>query len=196
MIRLFPAVLVTGISLWAGVAAAGVLKGTVSHAKGKLNLVVYVENAKATAAPGKTAKFNQKNMKFIPHVLPIAVGTKVAFLNNDGFDHNVFSPDNEGFDLGTFPGGEERTRTFDQVGVYAQLCKLHPEMEGYIVVLPNRYFAKTGKNGSFTIKGIPNGKYELKVWGKKLKAPDKERKFSAEVSDGKGTVAIDFSAGE
>jgi plastocyanin len=188
----FLATLTVGV----GAASAATITGKVVHPKGTRDLIVYVANATGSFTPKKIAKYDQRNMKFIPHVLPILAGTTVEFQNNDTFDHNVFSPDGDPYDLGTFPGGEARKQKFDKAGIYAQLCKLHPEMEGYIVVLSNPYFAKTKRDGSFVVKGVPSGKYELKVWGKKLKNGQKERTFAVDASNGKTQVTIDFTAGE
>ena len=42
-------------------------------------------------------------------------------------------------------------------------CALHPWMYAYVHVLEHPFFAVTRKDGSFTIKGLPPGKYEVSV---------------------------------
>ncbi len=108
-------------------------------------------------------------MEFIPLILPVVKGSTVAFLNSDNVRHNVFSPDGEKFNLGTWPQGETKEFTFSKLGVYTMLCNVHPEMEAYIVVLENSYFAVTDGSGAFTIDGIPDGSYTLKTWHYKYK---------------------------
>jgi plastocyanin len=177
---------------FAGVASAGTITGTVKL-KADAPAVVYVDVAAGTfAAPKEHARVDQKGMQFIPYMLPILVGTTVDFANNDAVNHNVFSPDNEGYNLGTWPKGESRSYVFKKVGTYTQLCSVHPEMEAFVVVLPNPYFAVPDKDGKFTIKDVPDGKYELKVFAKKLKKAEKEKKFPVEVAKGAGTAAITF----
>ena len=77
-------------------------------------------------------------MQFIPHVLPVVAGTTVKFLNSDPTPHNVFSPDNEKYNLGTWPQGQSKDYVFSKCTkfpcVYTQLCRVHPEMEGFVVV--------------------------------------------------------------
>lgn len=173
-------------------ASAGTLTGTVKL-KGDSPAVVYVETAPGSFAPPSAhAHIDQKGMTFIPYLLPILAGTTVDFLNSDTVNHNVFSPDNEGYNLGTWSKGQTRAYTFKKPGVYTQLCSIHPEMEAFVVVLTNPYFAVTDKDGSFKITDIPDGHYVLKVFGKKLKKADKEKKFPVDVVKGAGTAAIAF----
>jgi len=149
-------------------------------------IVVYVEDI-----PGMNFSLSQTNpsidqqaKEFIPHVLPVQVGSTVDFYNNDQMEHTVLSPDNEGYDLGKWPHGEKRSYTFSQTGVYAQLCKLHPEMSAFIVVVKTPYFAMTDKEGKFTIRDVPHGSYKLKVWGERLKKKQLEKGFDVKVSQG------------
>lgn len=139
--------------------------------------VVYV-----TAVPGKTfpapkehARVDQANLVFSPHVLPVLVGTTVDFLNSDAVLHNVFSPDAcaEKFNLGTWPKGEIRSYQFKKDCVATLLCKVHPEMEGFVVAVPTPYFAVTKADGSYRIADVPDGAYTVKVWHPKLKATQK-----------------------
>lgn len=128
--------------------------------------IVYVEKAPGQhKSPAKPVDMDQRNHKFVPAVLPVVRGSTVSFLNNDHEAHNVFSPDNEKYDLGNWTAGESRDYTFKQLGVYTQLCKLHPSMIGYVVVLQNPYFAHVdSSDGSFRIRDVPPGKYQVKAW--------------------------------
>ncbi len=142
--------------------------------------VIYLEKVDGSfPPPAKPARMDQQNQEFIPHVLAILKGTAVAFLNNDNTGHNVFTPDNETYDLGTWKVGETREYTFNKEGVYTQLCKMHPSMLAFIVVLQNPYFAVTGKDGSFSIDDVPPGEYTLKVWHERKKADPLKVKVNA-----------------
>jgi plastocyanin len=176
-----------GLSL-AGLApaadATGEITGTVdaSVAKNRANTIVYVKNAPHPAGNAK-AVMDQKGLVFVPRVLPIHQGTTVEFKNSDPTGHNVFTPDNEKYDLGTWPAGQVRKYTFSKTGVYRQLCRVHDDMIAYIVVLDTRFFALSDKAGKFRIGGLPAGKYTVGVWHEKLVAAD----ASVDVAAGKPT---------
>ncbi|MDP9361591.1 MAG: carboxypeptidase regulatory-like domain-containing protein [Acidobacteriota bacterium] len=135
--------------------------------------VVYVDRiaGKTFTPPAEKAKIDQKNMQFIPHVLPVLEGTTVDFHNSDAVLHNVFSPDAcaDRFNLGTWPQGQVKSFTFKKPCFAVLLCKVHAEMEGYVAVLPTPYHAVTAADGSYVIKDIPDGTYTVKVWHPKLK---------------------------
>jgi plastocyanin len=178
-------VLAAGVVLAATTVAArppqagGTITGTVKVAGQASNadVVVYVVSvagAKPAAAP---AVMDQKNMKFVPHVLAVPVGTTVKFTNSDTVAHNVFSPDHDKYNLGTFGPGLSKDHVFTKCATfpcaYVQLCMIHPEMEGYVVVVPNSYFATSNDAGQFTIQGVPAGQYQVGVWYAKAKAQPK-----------------------
>jgi plastocyanin len=161
-------------------AAGGRIEGTVKATglASNADAVVYVvQGAGPFTPPAKPADMDQRNMQFVPHVLPIVAGTAVRFLNSDPTSHNVFSPDREKYDLGTWPQGQSKTRTFAACPkppcVYVQLCRIHPEMEAYVIVLQNPSFAVTGADGKFLIDNVPPGNYSLAVWHAKGKAQPK-----------------------
>ena len=161
-------------------------------AKYKINTVVYIEKADGNfKPPAKNPAMDQKNLTFIPHVLPVVVGSTVDFLNADDVLHNVFSPDAcaNKFNLGSWPKGQVRSFKYDKLGCQSViLCNVHPEMEGYVIVLQNPYFAVTDKDGNFVIKNVPPGKYKLMVWNEKLKAPAQEITVPAN-----GKVEVNFT---
>jgi plastocyanin len=178
---------------WGSLAWAGTITGSVKIKGAAQPAVVYVETAPGSfPPPAAHAHVDQQKMTFIPYLLPVVVGTTVDFLNHDSVNHNVFSPDGESYNLGTWPKGETRSYTFKKVGVYAQLCSIHPEMEAFVVVLPNAYYATTDKAGNFKIANVPDGHYVLKVFSKKLKKPEKDKKFPVDVTGGAATSAITF----
>ncbi len=155
-------------------AAGGSIKGKVDATPPKYleDTVVYLKEVKGTYPP-KSVALDQKGMRFVPHILIVTVGDTVKFLNHDNVVHNVYSPDNEGYNLGSFKQNEERTYTFSKPGVYTQLCSIHPEMLGYVFVGQNPYAATVDKSGAFTLQNVPPGTYKLAVWNPKLKAPEK-----------------------
>ena len=167
-----------GTNLDAG--PGGVIEGTVkgTGSASNANAVVYVQQAPGTfAPPAKPAEMDQRGKQFTPRVLPVVVGTRVRFLNSDPTRHNVFSPSNEKYNLGTWTQGRTRDYTFAKCAkvpcAYVQLCLIHPEMEAYVVVLQNPFFAVTTTDGQYKIDNVPPGTYSLAVWHAKGKSQPK-----------------------
>lgn len=172
----------------ASVSGANEIKGKVSvqGIKSAENIAVYVDVIpdKKFDAPKEHVVIDQRKMNFMPHVVAVQQGTTVDFLNSDPVGHNVYWPSVSGnkklaHNLGTWPKGDKKPFQFNDLGTASLLCNVHPEMSGYVVVVPTPYFAVTDKDGNFEIKNIPAGKYTLKTWSE----------------DGKPTTqAVDVSA--
>lgn len=195
--------------IWAGVyfpalALAGKITGTikVKGLRTPANILVYLTKAPPVSLDFAKAKYvmDQRNLEFIPHVLPILVGSTVQFPNNDKVDHNVFSMSRtKKFNLGSYKPGEIKTIMFDKPGIVELRCDVHAEMAAYILVMKNPYFTVTNKKGQFEIPdsnylkqvglagviNLPPGKYFLKTWHAKLKTQKK-----AVVVPANGDVAI------
>lgn len=183
-------------SLASGADPAGRIVGRVTAgATQKHPVVVYVLGllGQVPRPPGERPVMDQRNREVLPHVLPVVVGTTVQFRNSDPFKHNIFSPDGERYNLGTWEQGKSRGYTFRRPGVYRQLCNIHPEMLAYIVVLESPHFALTNGDGNFEITSVPAGRHTLKVWGEKLTKEQIGRTFNVMVEDGApASVAIDL----
>src|SRR5438477_2713464 len=159
--------------------AGGSIIGQVatSSPKQRANVVVYLDKvAGSFRPPARPVTLDQKGMKFVPHVLAVQKGQTVLFANGDNVRHNIFTPDGDKYNLGTWGQGENKPHTFTATGVYRQLCNVHPEMLGVVVVVDNPFFGVTGDDGKFTIPNVPPGKYTLKTWGEKL--PDSSREVT------------------
>ncbi len=157
----------------AGATRANEIKGKVSvqGIKTAENIAVYVDVIadKKFDAPKDHVVIDQRKMAFVPHVVAVEQGTTVDFLNSDAVGHNVYWPSISGnkklsHNLGTWPKGEKKPFQFNDLGTASLLCNVHPEMSGYVVVVPTPYFAVTDKDGNFEIKNVPAGKYTLKTW--------------------------------
>lgn len=108
---------------------------------------------------------DQRNISFVPHLLPIVVGTTVRFPNSDLVFHNVFSYSKpKTFDLGRYPKGKSKTITFDKPGIVKVFCEIHSQMSAIVIVLENSYFSLTDDGGKFSIPDVPPGTYKLTAW--------------------------------
>jgi plastocyanin len=172
--------------------AAGSIIGTVKATglTSNADAIVYLEQAAGTFTPA-VLTMDQKSMQFSPHVMPVLIGSTVKFLNSDPTPHNVFTPDFEKFNLGTWPQGQTKDHVFDKCAktpcAYTLLCRVHPEMEGFVVVLQNPYFAVSGRDGKYTIANVPAGTYSVGVWHPKLNGKPQPATVGA------APVTIDFT---
>jgi plastocyanin len=154
-------------------AEGGTIKGTVNTPWVKrYPALVYISQMKGDFPPPKeNLHMSQKGLVFEPHILPVLKGTTVDFTNDDTVAHNVFSPASSPtpFNLGLYGVGVKKSQTFNNLGEVPLLCNVHPDMDAFVVVLQNPYFVLTDNSGTFEIKNVPPGSYELKVWHEKLK---------------------------
>jgi plastocyanin len=183
-------------SILAAAATASAAPGTVTGkvvAQGLAHngdIVVSLERpGLSLSPPAEPIQIDQHNFQFIPHVMPIVKGTTIRFLNNDQEPHNVYSPEGR-YNLGTWPPGDHRDYVYDKPGVYTQLCRVHPDMLAFVVVLETPHFAKTDKDGRFTIKDVPPGTYKLVAWSEDLDPVEQD----VTVESGK-TLAVALTLG-
>ena len=137
--------------------------------------VVYLVALDSAAPPPAAERqaIDQRDLRFIPRIVVVSPGSTVDFLNSDPLLHNVFSPPGPGpgFNLGVYALNERRSHTFAEEGGHVMLCHVHPEMLAYVVVLPVRRWALTDAEGRFRIDSVPPGRYQLRVWHRRLDFP-------------------------
>lgn len=163
---------------------AGSIEGSAS-APDKSKVVIYVENVPGSYK-GEQTTMDQQNKVFMPYVLPVVQGSTVKFLNSDNLQHNVFGVGSDEFDLGNWTKGIVREHTFTKPGEVVILCNVHPEMEAYVLVLQNPYFAQPSSDGKFRIAEVPAGEYVIKAW---YKGKTKKQKVTVSAS---GATTVNF----
>lgn len=185
-------------------ALAKNIKGTVKvkGLRSPADILVYVTHAQPLTMDLSKTTFvmDQKNLAFLPHILPIPLGSTVMFPNNDQVDHNVFSLSRtKAFNLGSYQPGEIKSIQFDKAGIVELRCDVHAEMLAYIMVLKNPFFAVTDAKGEFEIPDpellaqfgireidpLPSGSYVIKTRHEKLKT----KKQTVVIPD-EGSVSI------
>jgi plastocyanin len=133
----------------------------------------------------------QRNREFNPHVMAISVGSTVAFPNFDTIFHNVFSTSPLGaFDLGIYKTGEAREITFTKEGIIRLGCNLHANMTGYLVVVAAPAYVVTDAQGRFKFNRLAPGKYKLKAWSERSRAPVTQ---DITIKVGANTVNVDVA---
>jgi len=129
--------------------------------------VVYLEGSFPKPATPPTAELPQKNLAFVPSLLPVRVGTIVSFPNLDDTYHNIFSYSApKRFDLGRYRSDERPipSEVFDVPGLVTLRCEIHEHMRGVILVLDTPFFVVTDAAGNYRLSGLPSGHYVLKAW--------------------------------
>lgn len=145
------------------------------QAGGLAHVLVYVKTGLSAThpAPAEPAVIDQQGCAYVPPVLVVQVGQPLKIRNSDNTFHNVhtWSTVNAAFNIAQPRKGMEATRTFEKPEVlFPVRCDIHTWMRASIAVLPHPFHTVTGPDGTFTIKGLPAGEYEIEAVHEKLKA--------------------------
>jgi hypothetical protein len=122
-------------------------------------------------APSTAVKLDQSGCMYKPHVLGIMTHQGLEIANSDPTNHNIhpLPKVNQEWNESQPPKGENRTKSFARQEIMIPVkCNVHPWMRSYIGVVSHPFFAVTGDDGSFTIKGVPPGTYTLEAWHEKF----------------------------
>jgi plastocyanin len=135
-----------------------------------LTAVVYLEDAPKQPGALTTAEVDVKNKDFTPPVAVVTAGGSVTFGNKDALTHHVFSPDVPNWDTGYLQkDGASPAHRFDTPGAFSLLCNIHPEMIGYVLVIPSTAFGRVGPDGKYVIGNVPPGSYRATAWSPHMK---------------------------
>jgi len=110
---------------------------------------------------------DQKGCRYVPRVVGIRVGQPLEVFNSDDTLHNVHAMPmaNQEFNRGQPAKAPKLAHTFTVPEVMVRFkCNVHGWMTAHVGVMTHPYFAVTGADGSFEIKGVPAGTYTLAVW--------------------------------
>ena len=144
---------------------------------GVKNMLVYVKESKSGSlsknydAPKDAAVIDQKGCVYVPHVLGIMTGQQLDILNSDGTLHNIHALPkvNKEFNKAMPRSKKLMSVKFDKSeDPFKIKCDVHPWMGAYLGVFDHPYFAVTDDSGSYTISGLPAGKYVIEAWHEKL----------------------------
>ena len=143
------------------------------------NVYVYVKSGPAeamSARPDAAAPpviLDQKGCVYIPHVIAVGIGQPVEFRNSDPTMHNIHTMPttvgNEPLDMSQGPKGKPQQKRFARAEIMMPVrCNNHPWMNAFINVSETPWFAVTGPDGKFELKGLPAGNYVLAAVHEKL----------------------------
>ena len=154
-----------------------VLSGDALVHDGKVeNAFVYVKDglgARTFAVPEAPVTIDQVGCLYAPHVAGAQTCQPIEFVNGDPTLHNVHgSPARSApwnFSMAV-QGGKRRIRVESPEVMIPVACDVHPWMRAYVGVLPHPFFAVTGADGRFSLRGVPAGEYVLAAWHERFGA--------------------------
>ena len=145
-------------------------------ADGKLaNVFVYVKSGlpagQKFAVPAEPAVIDQEGCLYHPRSFGVMAGQKLEIKNSDPVLHNIKAvpTKNRGFNISQPKEGMTTTRTFATEEVMVPIeCNVHGWMHASVGVLNHPFFATSKPDGTFEIKGLPAGTYEIEARHEKL----------------------------
>lgn len=140
-------------------------------------------------APPETATIDQLGCTYTPHVISVQTNQLVTFVNGDTTLHNVHavSKVNTPFNFGMPTQGLRIAKFFTKPEIVKMKCDVHPWMASYIGVFDHPFHAVTGEGGTYALKGLPAGTYEVTAWHEKFGAKTQ----TVEIADG-AMATLDF----
>lgn len=147
-------------------------------------------------APSSAATLDQNGCHYKPHVMGVVVKQDITITNSDPTTHNIhFTPkNNPDWNQSQVNGAPAMTHKLSVAEVLVPVkCNQHPWMKAYVGVLKHPFFAVSGEDGSFTIKGVPPGKYTVVAWHEGAGAGT-EKTMEVTVT-AKGAATADFAFG-
>lgn len=139
------------------------------------NVFLYIEHVPGNFPKPPAATLDQKGCMYDPHVLGVMVGQELDVVSSDPTTHNVhfMSKINKAWNQTQEPGAPPLVHKFTRPEIMIPIhCNHHPWMSAYLGVVSNPFFAVTGDEGTFSIKGLPPGDYTLRAWTKDFGAQE------------------------
>ena len=158
------------------------------------NVVIFIKSGLGNysySTPSEAATLDQKGCMYYPHVVCMMAGQRFEVINSDALTHNihVMPKDNREWNESMPQGAPPIVKDFARPEMAIPVkCNIHPWMKAYINVFSNPYFAKTGDDGTFTIKNVPPGTYTIEAWQEKYGTTEQQVTVGA-----KETKTVDFS---
>jgi hypothetical protein len=162
-----------------------------------VNVLVYVSKGlegKKFTPPTTPALLDQVGCIYTPRVVGVMVGQTLQIRNSDATLHNVMGnlKTNKNFNQGMGVKGDVLEKVFQNPEFKADFrCFMHPWMVAYVHVMEHPYYAITGADGTFTLKGLPPGEYEIAVMHESSRFEATPARATIKVGAGE-TKKVDF----
>jgi plastocyanin len=159
-------------------------------------VVVKGLEGKSTGASAAPAMLDQKGCEYVPSILAVQTGQKITVKNSDPVMHNVHSvptvAGNTEENKGQMAGSADLSFSMAKPENFLKFkCDVHPWMFAWVTVVDSPYFAVTGKDGSFTIKDVPPGKYKVVALHRKGAPTGVEKEVEVTADGGKTDFTIE-----
>lgn len=158
------------------------------------NVFVFVKEGPGNRpfpAPKEPVVLDQKGCMYEPHVIGVVANQEIHILNSDPTTHNIHPvpATNREWNQSQPPGGEHVVQSFPREEMAIPVkCNIHPWMRSYVHVMKHPFFAVSGTEGSFEIKGLPPGDYTIAAWQEKFGTIEQKVTVAA-----KESKAIEFT---
>jgi len=142
------------------------------------NVFVYVKEGldnRAFEVPKEPVVVDQRGCKYHPHGLGVMAGQTIRVINSDPTTHNIHPTpkDNREWNESQAPQTAPLEKVFAREEIMLPVkCNQHPWMRMFISVVKNPFYAVSGPDGKFEIKGLPPGDYTLAFVQEKLGEQD------------------------
>jgi len=159
------------------------------------NVFVYVKDGlggRTFDIPKEAVTLDQSGCKYHPHMLGVMAGQDIKIVNSDPTTHNIHPTpkDNREWNESQPPNTAPLDKNFAREEILLPVkCNQHPWMKMYINVMKNPFYAVSGADGKFEIKGLPPGDYTLAFVHEKY--PEQDMKVTLAAKDSK-TVDVTF----
>jgi len=149
------------------------------------NVFIYVKEGlgnRTFDVPKDAFTLSQSGCKYHPHVLGVMAGQTIKIVNGDPTTHNIHPTpkDNREWNESQAPQAAALEKSFAREEVMLPVkCNQHPWMRMFVNVVKNPFYAVTGPDGKFEIKGLPPGDYTLAFVHEKLGEQDQKVTLAA-----------------
>ena len=130
-------------------------------------------------------KLEQMGCMYKPHVIAVMTGQNIQITNDDDTNHNIhpLPQTNQEWNESQGPKADEKMKSFARQEIMIPVkCNIHPWMRAYINVVSHPFYAVTGDDGTFTIKGLPPGTYTIEIKHEKYGAQEQQVTVGAKES--------------